>query len=514
MAHLEPDARCLDETPAPRRTPPPGLDRRVRRFVGHGEVRPEADDVDRTLGLEPQGRRQERGQVRRREAVAAQAGVDLELHPGGQADRAGRVGHLVERPGGGDRQVDVGLDRVLQRRARGVEPGQDARSGDARATQLERLADLGRAQPGRAAGDRRLRGGDQAVAVGVGLDDGHDLRGRGVGGERGHVAADRGEVDDGARGELAHGAQSRTAFTVACDDDVGPVRRRGDQPGVHLVGTVRPRPRGLGRLAERLVPGHEPLQPDVVGQRDEPRLVEQPGHRAEAVVVEEQVVALRDDERDVRRDRDRARDGIAQVAAVLGRVHRARLGAQAPQQRHVPGGVERVGRALAVGPADPFELGLGQVEAVHRDDDGTGPDRVDHLRREGGLPGARRTDDPEDPALARRPGARRAVPGARRSRAADQLGDRPRERVRDRRRRDRAAGVRPVRGPTVDQRGRRRERGHDASGPRGSPRPGPPAAPRADRRARHRHRPSRATPARPPARTWRRAPRRRASPAP
>ena len=73
--------------------------------------------------------------------------------------------------------------RLAQGRAGRVQPGEDPRVGDPPAPQRQRLVHLRGAEPGRAAGQRGAGGRQEPVPVAVGLDDGHDLGGRCVGGQ-------------------------------------------------------------------------------------------------------------------------------------------------------------------------------------------------------------------------------------------------------------------------------------------------------------------------------------------
>src|SRR4029079_300810 len=78
-------------------------------------------------------------------------------------------------------------------------------------------------------------------------------------------------------------------------------------------------------------------------------------------------------------------------------------GAQAPQERDVPGAVERVERALAVRAAEPDELGLREMEPVHADQARAIAELVGDRVGERRLAAAGRPGDPQDrPAAARR----------------------------------------------------------------------------------------------------------------
>ena len=199
--------------------------------------------------------------------------------------------------------------------------------------------------------------------------------------------------------------------------------------------------------------------------------------------------------------------GLRRSRRYSGAYDRPAPAAQAAQQGDEARGVERVGRALAVGPPDPLQLGLRQVEPVHRHDDGARvPTAATTCAASVDLPAPGAPTMPEDP---------RAPAGEQRVEPGDEVrGQRhrpsssaivPGSASATARRRDRAAGVGPVRRAAVHQRGRRRERGRerrvlvDRVDPAGQQRPEQ-TREHVARRPR-----SRATPARPPARTWRRA---------
>jgi hypothetical protein len=161
-----------------------------------------------------------------------------------------------------------------------------------------------------------------------------------------------------------------------------------------------------------LVAGDQALEPQVGVDVDVPALREQVAHRPERAV-EQQVVALGHDERDGAGHRQGARLGELQLAAEHRGVHDV-VGAleQASQQLHVPRGVEGVRCPLAVLPAEPGELGVGEVEAVHGHEDGTVAERLDERCCQGRLAGAR---GPVRPRTARPGPAARAAARATRS---------------------------------------------------------------------------------------------------
>ncbi len=68
-------------------------------------------------------------------------------------------------------------------------------SADAGGAERERLGERGDGEGVDVLGFERAGDGHRAVAVGVGLDDGHQPRGRGTGGEVARVGAEGAEVD-------------------------------------------------------------------------------------------------------------------------------------------------------------------------------------------------------------------------------------------------------------------------------------------------------------------------------
>ncbi|UMG91374.1 hypothetical protein [Nocardioides sp. TF02-7] len=131
--------------------------------------------------------------------------------------------------------------------------------------------------------------------------------------------------------------------------------------------------------------------------------------RSHPAVGEQEVVALGDHQPGRRSDDGRRRERLLEVALEARRVHRAVGRAQHPlQRRDVAVDVERRRRPLAVAQAQPVELDVGEVEAVHRQ--GSDPVAAQARRRvgrevleqragEGALAGARRAGDPQRPPL-------------------------------------------------------------------------------------------------------------------
>ena len=204
----------------------------VLRSVGHGEVAPLPHHVEHAFVDERAQCGDGLGQLFEGEAVAPEAGVHFDMHAGGEAGGAGRVGDAFDGGQRGHGQVDTVGDQLTVRRAqRIVDPSEDVRAvgPDAGGAQQQRLPRLRRAKPCGASRERGERDRNQPVPVGVGLDHAHDF-GRAAGfaddtHQMPHVVADRGEVHDGLCGvgaacgvvvRFALGVGKRPFFSIGC----------------------------------------------------------------------------------------------------------------------------------------------------------------------------------------------------------------------------------------------------------------------------------------------------------
>ena len=478
-----------------------------------------------TTSTRPRPRPQRRagssvGEVVRREPVAAQPRVDLEVHARGAARGARGRDHLVERPAP---RRPTGRCPPRPPRA-AAHPGAYSQvrmrgADDARRAQRERLAAPARR---RARSRRRRRrpcaDGTQPVPVGVGLDDGHHLRGRGVGGEAtGRCSG------SAARSTTARAGNELTAPSLplgGAGTSDRQCRQVEPQAGVTTTSARRRSRRRAGRCARRARATTRAPPAGVLpnascratsrsrrtssSRRDEPGLVEQPGHRPEAEVVEQQVVPLDHDERDLGRHGDRARRrGCAGRGGTRGRRPSRRRAPQpraaarrSPSASNVSGAPLRsarpirsssvcarwnpsIGTTTARGPerarppaAAIVDLPAPGAPAMPSSD--AGRERV--ARRAAGSSARRRRSCVGR--VTRRPAAPRSCRAARRPRRARTTGP---------------PGVRAVRGAAVHERRRRRQRRRerrvlvDVVG--AARRAAPPAGPR----ARRRRPPSRAT---------------------
>ena len=182
--------------------------------IGHGEMAPLTHNMQHALF----GERHEFGErgveSGRRETVATEAGIDLDVYAGGLAELACGGGHGIDAGQGADRYVDIGSDQLIEWHFGAVvDPSQNAATvgADAEFAQQQCFMRLRGAEPCRAAGERGQCGGQQSVAVGVGLDHTHHRRaGSGPadhGDQVGHVVAHGFEVHDGLCGVLAAGGR-------------------------------------------------------------------------------------------------------------------------------------------------------------------------------------------------------------------------------------------------------------------------------------------------------------------
>ena len=188
------------------------VDRVVGPAVGVREVAPEPGDADAAVDLGLGRGVAQRRPVRAGGAGPRQAGVDLEVQPRGHPGAPGRLPGPGERARAGDPQVDLRDHRRRQVLVRRAEPGQHGLI-EPGLPQREGFFEEGHPEPGSPTLDGGAGTGDEAMAVAVGFDDRHHLRGAGPLAQHGDVVADRVEVDERPRphaGSLAARA-SRTA---------------------------------------------------------------------------------------------------------------------------------------------------------------------------------------------------------------------------------------------------------------------------------------------------------------
>lgn len=175
-----------------------------RVFVGGGEVGAEAGEAEVGEGVDVGDGG---GGLIGEDAAAAHAGVDGEVDIEGLAGGGGEgveVGGFVEGGEAGDPAVgdDFGAF-FIEAGAEEVDGGLDVGGGEAAG-----FADIGDAEEGEVLVIEGAGEGFEAVAVGVGFDDGHEMLAAEIAGH-GEVVAEGGEVDfgpgaGGADGGVGH----------------------------------------------------------------------------------------------------------------------------------------------------------------------------------------------------------------------------------------------------------------------------------------------------------------------
>ena len=165
---------------------------------------PLADDVDKPLIHQWTQTTKRLVKDLRREAVASEAGVDLDVDARTASDPAGGGPHGVDAIQRPDGDVDVVDDEIIKGNPVAVVyPREDAASvrSDPGTAQQKGLGGLRRSQPGRAARERGKRGGDEAMPVRVGFDHSHHRRAAAVIADAHldqstHIVTHRSKIDD------------------------------------------------------------------------------------------------------------------------------------------------------------------------------------------------------------------------------------------------------------------------------------------------------------------------------
>jgi len=193
----------------------------------------------------------------------------------------------------------------------------------------------------------------------------------------------------------------------------------------------------------RLVPPSKAIAPQPIVEVHEPALVQQTRDRLPGSGVEQQVVALGDDQGHVRRYQHAAH--LGQLARAVEDGSEAALPAQPqpPQQVNESIGVEGIRSPLAFGPSELPQQGVGEVEAVHRHENRGVVAQPGHDSGcERGFPRAGRAGDAQHSAIVGA-GTGRQYCGPRQQGRA----------VGDRRRHEAHAGTEQRRGTLVDMTG-------------------------------------------------------------
>ena len=161
-------------------------------FVRDGEVREDPLHPQQTGVLSDHHALDESGPLLHRGTVAAEPGIDFQVHCGRGARGAGGGQNGVELPPV-EAQADVTSQRVFEVRGRGVQPREHG-GGDARVTQGHRLGRVRRAEHVRPGGERRARHRNRPVAVRVRLDHRDQRAPPGEFRETPHVVLHGGEI--------------------------------------------------------------------------------------------------------------------------------------------------------------------------------------------------------------------------------------------------------------------------------------------------------------------------------
>ena len=150
---------------------------RYIRRIGDRQMTPLADNLKHAFLGERYQLVQRHAEALRGESVTAESGVDFHMNASRTPYFAGGCGERVDAGERADGNVDVVGDQLVERDLRAViDPSKNAAAiwTDTGFAQQQRLMRLRGAKP-RGASRKRCEGGwDQAVAVGVRLDDTHD----------------------------------------------------------------------------------------------------------------------------------------------------------------------------------------------------------------------------------------------------------------------------------------------------------------------------------------------------
>ena len=242
-AWWRPDPDPLGAARARPGRPPSARRPRVARHIGAGQMAHQPGDLDPAGRLRGGQRVQQTGELRRPDAVAAEPGVDLQMNP----RRRGRPTGWQRGPRPGGRGWRCPGRPRPPPRARTSSPPATARPTPGRRYRPHAAPappsgwqHPGRTRPPRERRQRRLPG---AVPVTVGLDHGHQIRGRGV-------PSQRGQQQPGVAGD-----------GVGVDHRLGPDRRtvQGYSPHDGITSGGRPAaawPRRGGPTA----PGHRKVR--------------------------------------------------------------------------------------------------------------------------------------------------------------------------------------------------------------------------------------------------------------
>jgi hypothetical protein len=120
-----------------------------------------------------------------------------------------------------------------------------------------------------------------------------------------------------------------------------------------FIGAERPRACGLGILAVGHVPRDQSLLAHGIIGHQEPGLVDERAHASEIPIINEQIVALGDNQRGRAVHGDRVRDGLFDLAQEARGIDNViALIAKTLEECDVTGGIEGIGCALAITPTE------------------------------------------------------------------------------------------------------------------------------------------------------------------
>ena len=145
---------------------------------------------------------------------------------------------------------------------------------------------------------------------------------------------------------------------------------RRDQARVWLVGAFHPSERRLAAAPKLLMPARQAADAQRILDVDVPDFVEQARHLRPVTFIKQQVVALGDDQRRFRENRDRPGNRLLDFAPEFGCLDDfvGCLMAQTTQQIDIAGAIEGIRRPLSARSTKACQLDVGQVVAIHRHD--------------------------------------------------------------------------------------------------------------------------------------------------
>lgn len=186
---------------------------------------------------------------------------------------------------------------------------------------------------------------------------------------------------------------------LAGDDQISAVACGVDENSIGAVDVPRPGGCGFKAASVARMAVDEPSLPLIAWRLAEPGLVELIANKRPWNVVDEQIVALGNDDAVVWLDGDLTGDRFTELPVEARRIDDVvLLGVQTAQHREEPPTVEGVDRALAVAAAKRSQGCVGQMEPVHRQVHSVGTKRLDQTRGKRRLARPRTASDADDDA--------------------------------------------------------------------------------------------------------------------